>query len=177
MVMAPSAIAIGNHGTTILTGNKIDKVDYPDINHGADSHVTGFASKALIQKVLKEQIARINVDTCEPGEEDAFYVADLGEVYRQHLRWKINLGRVKPFYGEFHMLYELSYARLIVSKLSNATRTRNCFGFWPNWALVSIVRRGPRSTWYSALAFRLAESSMHSHARRSLTYDTLARSA
>jgi hypothetical protein len=51
--------------------------------------------------VLKEHIARIDADTCEPGEEDAFYVADLGEVYRQHLRWKMNLGRVKPFYGMF----------------------------------------------------------------------------
>lgn len=98
--MAPSAIAIDHHETTVLNDNKID---YLDSNHGVESDVTGFASKGLIQKVLKEQIARINVDTCEPGEEDAFYVADLGEVYRQHLRWKLNLGRVKPFYGEYHM--------------------------------------------------------------------------
>ncbi|KIW71932.1 hypothetical protein PV04_00158 [Phialophora macrospora] len=100
MVMAPSAIAIDQPDTTTtLTDNQIDKIDCPDINHGVESDVTGFASKALIQKVLKEQIARINVDTCEPGEEDAFYVADLGEVYRQHLRWKMNLARVKPFYA------------------------------------------------------------------------------
>jgi ornithine decarboxylase len=41
------------------------------------------------------------------GEEDAFFVADLGEVYRQHLRWKKNLGRVKPHYGKsaaFHVV-------------------------------------------------------------------------
>ena len=88
--MAPSAIAIDQTGTTTLTEHKFDKIDCPDTNHGVESHVTGFASKALIQKVLKEQVARINVDTCEPGEEDAFYVADLGEVYRQHLRWKMN---------------------------------------------------------------------------------------
>ncbi|KIW25857.1 uncharacterized protein PV07_08994 [Cladophialophora immunda] len=99
MVMAPSAIAIEEANTTVVTDNQIDKVDFVDTNHGVESDVTGLASKALIQKVLKEQIARINVDTCEPGEEDAFYVADLGEVYRQHLRWKMNLGRVKPFYA------------------------------------------------------------------------------
>src|SRR5215813_1966305 len=105
MVMAPSAIVIDQPGTTTtLTDKQIDKIDCPDTNHGVESDVTGFASKALIQKVLKEQIARINVDTCEPGEEDAFYVADLGEVYRQHLRWKLNLGRVKPFYGECRLL-------------------------------------------------------------------------
>lgn len=96
--MAPSAIAIDDKETTILNDSKVDFIDH---NHGVESDVTGFASKALIQKVLKEQIARVNVDTCEPGEEDAFYVADLGEVYRQHLRWKLNLARVKPFYGEF----------------------------------------------------------------------------
>lgn len=94
--MAPSAIAIDHQETTVLNDNK---VDYLDNNHGVESDVTGFASKALIKKVLHEHIARVNVDTCEPGEEDAFYVADLGEVYRQHLRWKINLARVKPFYA------------------------------------------------------------------------------
>ncbi|KIX00407.1 uncharacterized protein Z518_10546 [Rhinocladiella mackenziei CBS 650.93] len=98
MVMAPSAIAIDEKETTILNDSKVNYIDI-DHNHGVESDVTGFASKALIQKVLKEQIARINVDTCEPGEEDAFYVADLGEVYRQHLRWKLNLGRIKPFYA------------------------------------------------------------------------------
>ena len=100
MVMAPSATIIENPGTIVLTENVIEKVDQPDINHGVESNVTGLSSKALIQKVLKEHIARVDVDTCEPGEEDAFYVADLGEVYRQHLRWKMNLSRVKPFYGK-----------------------------------------------------------------------------
>jgi ornithine decarboxylase len=106
MVMAPSAIAIDHQETTVLNDNK---VDYLDNNHGVESDVTGFASKALIKKVLQEHIARVNVDTCEPGEEDAFYVADLGEVYRQHLRWKINLARVKPFYGESHMQLPVLY--------------------------------------------------------------------
>jgi ornithine decarboxylase len=105
--MAPSAILdIDYKENNIINDNK---VDYVENNHGVESDVTGFASKALIQKVLQEQIARINLDTCEPGEEDAFYVADLGEVYRQHLRWKMNLSRVKPFYGKFHMLFDSSF--------------------------------------------------------------------
>jgi ornithine decarboxylase len=98
--MAPSAIAIDQIENKSLSDNQINKIDYPDTNYGGLPDVTGFASKALIQKVLKEHVARINTDTCEPGEEDAFYVADLGEVYRQHLRWKLNLARVKPFYGQ-----------------------------------------------------------------------------
>lgn len=99
MVMAPSAI-LTHHQETI----NFDKVNCIGNHHGdheSDATGTGPASKTLVQKVMKEQIARVDVDTCEPGEEDAFYVADMGEVYRQHLRWKMNLARVKPFYGTF----------------------------------------------------------------------------
>ncbi|KAI9724526.1 MAG: Ornithine decarboxylase [Candelaria pacifica] len=53
----------------------------------------------MIGKALKEHVDSIDNDTCEAGEEDAFFVADLGEVYRQHLRWKMNLPRVRPFYA------------------------------------------------------------------------------
>ena len=98
MVMAPSAIYDDYQEQNI----NFDKVNYVDNHHGDhESDATGLASKSLVQNVLKEHIARIDVDTCEPGGEDAFYVADMGEVYRQHLRWKMNLGRVKPFYGTF----------------------------------------------------------------------------
>ena len=56
--------------------------------------------QVLVQNVLKDRIASIDPATCEPGEEDAFFVADMGEIYRQHLRWKMNLKRVKPHYGK-----------------------------------------------------------------------------
>ena len=40
-----------------------------------------------------------------PDAEKAFFVADLGEVYRQHLRWKLSLPEVQPFYGgSYHIL-------------------------------------------------------------------------
>jgi ornithine decarboxylase len=56
--------------------------------------------KSLVANTLKDRILSIDTATCEPGEEDAFFVADMGEVYRQHLRWKMNLKRVKPHYGK-----------------------------------------------------------------------------
>lgn len=58
--------------------------------------------KDLVRNTLKQRVDTIDTDICEPGEEDAFFVADVGEVYRQHLRWKLNLGRVKPHYGKRH---------------------------------------------------------------------------
>lgn len=56
-------------------------------------------SKQLVGEALRRRVEGIDHEYCEPGEEDTFFVADLGEVYRQHMRWKLNLPRVKPFYG------------------------------------------------------------------------------
>jgi ornithine decarboxylase len=60
----------------------------------------GNVPKQLIGAALKERVENIDHENCEPGDEDTFFVADLGEVYRQHMRWKLNLPRVKPFYGK-----------------------------------------------------------------------------
>ena len=57
--------------------------------------------KTLTKDVLKGRIEAIDTDTCAAGDEDAFFVADMGEVYRQHLRWKMNLKRVKPHFGAY----------------------------------------------------------------------------
>lgn len=38
-----------------------------------------------------------------PDAEKAFFVADLGEVYRQHQRWRTALPEIQPFYGEPHL--------------------------------------------------------------------------
>lgn len=35
----------------------------------------------------------------EPDSEKAFFVADLSQVYHQHMRWKANLPEIQPFYG------------------------------------------------------------------------------
>lgn len=70
-------------------------------HHGhQDERTNGPSAKQLIGDALRERVESIDHESCEPGEEDTFFVADLGEVYRQNLRWKLNLPRVKPFYGE-----------------------------------------------------------------------------
>lgn len=82
-------------------------VTHLDIDHGENDALVlrdHSSPKELILKELKKRVAQIDITGCEPGEEDAFYVADLGEVYRQHMRWKMNLSRVKPFYGMFVIL-------------------------------------------------------------------------
>ncbi len=91
--MAPSAV------TTVETVY----TPFTAVKHGAHLDLHGVeCPKTLIGDALKKRVETIDHESCEAGEEDAFFVADLGDVYRQHMRFKLNLPRVKPFYGELH---------------------------------------------------------------------------
>ncbi|KAK3712590.1 Ornithine decarboxylase [Vermiconidia calcicola] len=66
---------------------------------GEDSYNGTKTAKEMIGAALQKHIQGVNPHECEDGAEDAFFVADLGEVYRQHMRWKKHLGRVTPHYA------------------------------------------------------------------------------
>ena len=58
-------------------------------------------------KKVEEAIKR-RLDTSLSSDNDndtdldsAFYVGDLGELHRQHLKWKSLLPRIEPFYGKY----------------------------------------------------------------------------
>lgn len=93
--MAPSAL-------TPTEEYNLTYEDLKSIGHTLGAPVDHGAGKAkqLIGEALNARVEAIDHDICSVGEEDAFFVADLGEVYRQHLRWKKHLGRVKPHYGK-----------------------------------------------------------------------------
>jgi ornithine decarboxylase len=100
--MAPLAITTDE----IYTSNTFADITIVSVEDGGENNTYGaLASKDIIHDAMMKKIARIDVDTCQPGEEDAFYVADMGEIYRQHVRWKMNLGRVKPFYGKHNAIW------------------------------------------------------------------------
>lgn len=92
--MAPSATTITETYASIILNKEslIPKHSYQD---GTKK------GKELVHHTLRERIKGIDPNTCEAGEEDTFFVGDMGEVYRQHLRWKMNLKRVKPHYGMY----------------------------------------------------------------------------
>jgi ornithine decarboxylase len=104
--MAPSAIQTydnDNSYNNFLTNNSVKDLAIGISNHGAGI-VHSPTAQQLISQALKERGDGIDPEDCESGDEDAFFVADLGEVYRQHLRWKMHLGRVKPHYGMLCLL-------------------------------------------------------------------------
>ena len=54
----------------------------------------------LTQEIMRARVNTIESTSRSSDETGAFMVADMGEVYRQYQRWKVNLPRVKPYYGE-----------------------------------------------------------------------------
>lgn len=86
-------------------------------------HHGALLGKHMIGDALRRRVESIDHESCDPGDEDTFFVGDLGEVYRQHMRWKKNLPRVKPFYGMSHMSHPIPPC--LVEKLcANCTGSR-----------------------------------------------------
>ncbi|CDH54372.1 ornithine decarboxylase [Lichtheimia corymbifera JMRC:FSU:9682] len=52
-----------------------------------------------IEQVIKDKLALMVQEKMDPDQGSAFFVGDLGEVYRQHLRWKAHLPRIEPFFA------------------------------------------------------------------------------
>ncbi|SCU77602.1 LAMI_0A01706g1_1 [Lachancea mirantina] len=48
---------------------------------------------------LKQRVQAINQETCEAGDENSFFLCDIGEVHRLWAQWKQRLPRVQPFYA------------------------------------------------------------------------------
>ncbi|KAI9739618.1 MAG: Ornithine decarboxylase [Cirrosporium novae-zelandiae] len=96
--MAPSALTISDNYLPLYN---LDGTAGSKTYHYGDEYQTQASEspKDLIGEAFQDRVSKVDPNTCEPGEEDAFFVADLGEVYRQHLRWKLHLPRVKPFYA------------------------------------------------------------------------------
>lgn len=97
--MAPIAIDISpeNAPWSVKTGY----FDKPTSNFTGEEqgHDGVKLAKEMIGAALQKHVHAIDTDDCEAGDEDAFFVADLGDVYRQHLRWKKHLSRVIPHFA------------------------------------------------------------------------------
>ena len=52
-----------------------------------------------ISKALQERVRSVNEDTCDPGEENSFFVCDLNEIRNLHKNWQKELPRIQPYYA------------------------------------------------------------------------------
>ncbi|KAI7899480.1 ornithine decarboxylase [Cokeromyces recurvatus] len=52
-----------------------------------------------IPEIIQNKLQSISNQKYDYEQENAFFVGDLGEVFRQHLRWKALLPRIEPFFA------------------------------------------------------------------------------
>lgn len=57
-----------------------------------------------IGEVIQQKLESINRQKWEFDQGNAFFVGDLGEIFRQHLSWKSLLPRIEPFFGKLLIL-------------------------------------------------------------------------
>ena len=58
-----------------------------------------FSPAQLAPFVIQARLAMLNHDSGRVEDDEPFFVADLGQVQRQHQRWTHHLPAVQPFYG------------------------------------------------------------------------------
>lgn len=67
--------------------------------YGADEHMSKPVYPGAVTENLAAVLGHIDVDACEVEGENPFFVADLGQIRRQHVHWLAELPRVTPFYA------------------------------------------------------------------------------
>ncbi|SNX82421.1 probable ornithine decarboxylase [Melanopsichium pennsylvanicum] len=80
------------------------RADTPPLDDEHNDHIKPFDGHKPIYRgdfdsQLKRVLEDIDIHGCEANGENAFFVADLSQVYRQHLRWMRALPRIVPFYA------------------------------------------------------------------------------
>lgn len=108
--MAPSAL-IATEAKIPLTLDDVGLIKGAVKSSQVHVTIDNHSPTGIVTETLRQHVERIDHNFCDAGDEDAFFVADLGEVYRQHLRWKLNLKRVKPFYGRISRMRGISASR------------------------------------------------------------------
>lgn len=63
-----------------------------------------FGPDELAKFVIQARLALLSNDSGRVEDDEPFFVADLGQVYRQHQRWTRSLSAVQPFYGLYGLL-------------------------------------------------------------------------
>lgn len=93
-LMAPAIEIINENGYVLTSAASVSPV--------TESHEIDFGdtvSSEIVKTALMEQVNKIDHDVCDAGDEDSFFVADLGQVFRSFQMWKQKLGRIQPFYA------------------------------------------------------------------------------
>jgi ornithine decarboxylase len=64
-------------------------------NHNSENSVKTLADMPSVAQLVQEKIEELDAQ----GSDDAFFIADLGDIVGKYVKWKQQLPRVEPFYA------------------------------------------------------------------------------
>ena len=91
----------------------------PQCNFGKNRNLT---PEELVELAINTHIAHATKNAAA-GADESFFVVDLGEVTRQHERWKKNLPDVQPYYGKHKPDYNTTIRPKVHSDIFSALLT------------------------------------------------------
>ena len=82
------------------SSNSFISSEYPILDDTSEEKLAAQQdSEQMFWSAVNNRVQSIHLDNCKPGEDESFFVADLGEVYRRDVNWKKHLGSIAAFYG------------------------------------------------------------------------------
>lgn len=97
--MAPAVEILKNEDSILITEFNPEPPKVSAFDGSSFSPETTTFSKKLVGRALISEVENIDHDICEAGEEDSFFVADLGDVARSYRLWQEKLPMVQAHYA------------------------------------------------------------------------------
>ncbi|KAF7999353.1 hypothetical protein HF325_006029 [Metschnikowia pulcherrima] len=105
--MAPSVEVLNNASPFLIKEDALNKPIISGDNFSEDYEIVeeqvapidSNESQTLVRQALLAQVDQIDHDVCAAGEEDSFFVADLGQVAKAYRLWEEKLPQVHAHYA------------------------------------------------------------------------------
>lgn len=97
--MAPSLEVLQDENVILSISEKSDIAQPFRATLEKNAQSAPDAARKLVGEALVAEVNKIDHDVCDAGDEDSFFVADLGEVYRSYQMWMERIPQVHPHYA------------------------------------------------------------------------------
>jgi hypothetical protein len=101
IITPDSGVAAGGH--QVLLGCKEEAALASTLTSSAMDEEVTLAHQ--VKAVLDSNLSGVaNVLSQGENEQEGVFLCDLGDIYRQHVKWSQEMPNVQPFYGELNLL-------------------------------------------------------------------------
>jgi ornithine decarboxylase len=80
---------------SVFIHSQVPVSKFPRATPSSDIAVQDKPVKEVVAEIVSSKLSQ----TGDADQENSFYVCDIGDIFRQYLRWKSLLPRIEPFFG------------------------------------------------------------------------------